>query len=100
MNGDEHKRNRRIVMEPFHKKSIERYRDSLVHLTDDTISDCQPGQTRDIFKDMTQHMLRVTTSILFSDDQPKLAFEIGRLTERWVAMNHELGIGALLSSPE
>jgi cytochrome P450 len=49
---------------------------------------------------MTQYMLRVTSSILFGFDRPELAYEIGRRTERWVAMNHELGMGAFISDPE
>jgi cytochrome P450 len=97
MNGDEHKRHRRLIMGPFQKKSIERYRDRLAFLAEEMVAGWQAGQVRDIFQDMKQYMLRVTSSILFGYDQPELAYEIGRRTEHWVAMNHELGIGAFLS---
>jgi cytochrome P450 len=97
MNGDEHKRHRRLIMGPFQKKSIERYRDRLAFLAEEMVAGWQPGQVRDIFQDMKQYMLRVTSSILFGYDQPELAYEIGGRTERWVAMNHELGIGAFLA---
>src|SRR5947199_10373317 len=63
------------------------------------LADWQPGQVRNIFRDMTQYMLRVTSSILFGFDVRELAYEIGHMIERWVAMNHELGMGAFISHP-
>jgi cytochrome P450 len=99
MNGEEHKRHRRLVMGPFQKKSIETYRDHLVELAEEMLRDWQVGQVRNTFRDMTQYMLRVTSSILFGFDLPALAYEIGRMIERWVAMNHELGMGAFISDP-
>jgi len=97
MNGEEHKRHRRLVMGPFQKKSIERYHERLTFLAEEMVRSWAPGEVRDLFQDMKQYMLRVTSSILFGYDQPELAYEIGRRTERWVAMNHEVGIGAFLS---
>jgi cytochrome P450 len=98
MNGEDHKRNRRIVMGPFQKRSVEAYRDSLVGLIDELVADWRPGQVRNIFADMTHFMLRVTSSILFGFDRADLAYSIGRKTERWVQLNHEMGIGSLLPS--
>ena len=95
MNGEDHKRNRRIVMGPFQKRSIETYRDSLVGLVEDMLADWRPGQVRNIFADMTQFMLRVTSSMLFGFDRTDLAYSIGQKTERWVQLNHEMGIGSL-----
>lgn len=99
MNGSEHKRHRRLVFGPFQKKSIEVYRDALAGLAEQMLGQWGPGQVRDIFRDMTQFMLRVTSSVLFGFDLPELAYAIGHMTERWVRMNHELGIGALVSDP-
>jgi cytochrome P450 len=98
MNGDDHKRNRRIVMGPFQKRSVEAYHDALVGLIDELLADWRPGQVRNIFADMTQFMLRVTSSVLFGFDRTDLAYSIGRKTERWVQLNHEMGIGSLLPS--
>ncbi len=99
MNGEEHKRHRRMVFEPFQKKSIEKYRDALAVLVEQMLQEWKAGQVRNIARDMTQYMLRVTSSVLFGFDIPELAFEIGRMTERWVGMNHELGMGAFISDP-
>ena len=42
----------------------------------------------------------MTSSILFGFEQPELAYEIGRRIERWVDMNHEMGIGAFIPDPK
>ncbi|MEX2560475.1 MAG: cytochrome P450, partial [Pirellulales bacterium] len=100
MNGEEHKRHRRLVMGPFQKKSIDVYCESLVGLSEALVCDWRVGQVRDVFQDMTQFMLRVTSSVLFGFDVPELAYNIGRMTERWIAMNHEVGIGAFVSDQQ
>jgi cytochrome P450 len=97
MNGDEHKRHRRLVMGPFQKESISRYGDQLGTLAQRLIRRWRPGQVRDTFQDMAQHMLRVTSNVLFGYERPALAYEIGRRTHRWVTLNHELGVAALVS---
>jgi cytochrome P450 len=99
MNGEEHKRHRRLVMGPFQKQTFAAYRDALVALADQLVQEWQPGTVRDIFPDMTRHMLRVTSNLLFGFDRPALAYEIGHLIERWVRMNHEVGMGAFVSDP-
>jgi cytochrome P450 len=99
MNGEEHKRHRRMVFEPFQKKSIEKYREALAVLVEQMLQEWKADTVRNIFRDMTQYMLRVTSSVLFGFDIPELAYEIGRMTERWVGMNHELGMGAFISDP-
>jgi cytochrome P450 len=100
MNGEEHKRHRRLVMGPFQKKSIAAYRDGLVGLAEDMVGEWKTGQVRDIFRDMTRYMLRVTSHLLFGFDRSDLAYQIGLGIERWVARNHELGMGALIADPE
>lgn len=97
MNGAEHKRHRRLVQAPFQKQAIETYCDALARLAEQLVRDWQVGEVRDIHADMTQYMLRVASSVLFGFDQAELAYEIGRRTEQWVSMNHELGIGAFVS---
>jgi cytochrome P450 len=96
MNGEDHKRNRRIVMGPFQKRAIENYRDSTVELVEAMLREWRPGQLRNIAADMTQYMLRVTSSILFGFDVPDLAYSIGHKTDRWVHLNHQMGMGSLL----
>jgi cytochrome P450 len=97
-NCAEHKRFRRQVMGPFQKKCFEPYHDALAKLAGDLVARWQPGETRDMFREMTRYMLRVTGALLFGCDE-RLAYEIGRDIERWIALNHAVGIGALVPDP-
>ncbi len=65
----------------------------------DLVRSWTPRTTRDVAADMTHYMLRLTSSILFGLDQPELAYNIGELTEKWVALNHRIGPAALTSDP-
>lgn len=96
MNGQEHKRHRRMVIGPFQRKAIAGYHGQLVELVEEMLSAWRPGQVRNIFADMKQFMLRVTSAILFGLDQPEIAFEVGHLMEEWVEQNHRLGVAALV----
>ena len=99
MNGAAHKQDRRIVMEPFQLRSLERYHDDVLAVSDSLLAEWQPGQTRDINADMTAYMLRLTCTILFGLDNADLAYKVGELTEEWVALNHELGLAAYIPDP-
>ncbi len=103
MNGDTHKQHRRTVMGPFQKRAISAYHDTIVQMAGDFLKDWKPGETKDLAAEMTHYMLQLTSSILFGIDMPELAFKVGELTERWVALNHEVGPSAFspaLRQPE
>lgn len=97
MNGAEHKQHRRMVMNPFAKRSIVHYHRPVLELTDDLLAGWQPGEVVDVHEEMTQFMLRVTSAMLFGLDEPELAFKIGGMIDRWVHLNHRMGIGAFIS---
>jgi cytochrome P450 len=96
MNGDQHRRNRRIVKEPFGLRAISNYGGMISRLTDDLLATWRPGETRDIAEEMRQYMLRVTSTVLFGMDDPEAACRLGDMIARWVALNHEVGVGALV----
>ena len=100
MNGDQHKRNRRLVMDAFLKKAIQNYVPTIRLLSEQMLDDWRPGTERDISRDMTEFMLRLTSSILFGVESPEMAYRIGRMTDHWVHMNHEIGMGAFVADPE
>ena len=100
MNGDEHRDHRRMVMGPFQKKAIQAYHDNVIGMTQDAVSSWNPGDTKDMAEEMTHYMLRLTSSILFGVDMPEMAYEVGRLTERWVALNHKVGPGIFSSDSD
>lgn len=99
MNGEEHKRNRRMVMEAFLKKAIQGYLPTIRQFTDDLLDDWQPGEERDVSREMTEFMLRVTSTMLFGMDDPEFAYQIGRMIDQWVQLNHEMGMGVFVSDP-
>src|SRR6476619_6513655 len=96
MNGDQHRRNRRLVKEPFGLRAINNYADTILQLTDDLLDSWQPGDVRDIAEEMRQYMLRVTSTVLFGMDDPEAACRLGDMIARWVKANHQVGVGALV----
>ncbi len=97
MNGSEHKEHRRMVMGPFQKMAVGNHLAPVAYHTRQMLDDWTVGETRDVNIDMTQFMLRTTSSILFGVDQPELAHEIGEMIDVWVRMNHQMGMGAFVS---
>src|SRR5690606_27679945 len=59
MNGETHKQHRRMVMEPFQKRAITAYHDTVVQIALDSTKDWNFGQTRDLASEMTQYMLQL-----------------------------------------
>jgi cytochrome P450 len=100
MNGDQHKHNRRLVMDAFLKKAIQGYLPTLKTLCDAMLAEWQPGQERDISRDMTEFLLRLTSLILFGTTDSELAYRIGRMIDQWVHLNHEIGMGAIVAHPQ
>ncbi len=94
MNGEQHRRNRRIVKEPFGLRAISNYGTTIERLTDEMLSGWKAGEVRDIAEEMRQYMLRVTSTILFGMDDPEAAYRLGDMIARWVSLNHEVGVGA------
>ncbi len=96
MNGDQHRRNRRIVKEPFGLRAISNYGGTILRLTDELLATWRPGEVRDIAEEMRQYMLRVTSTLLFGMDDPDAACRLGDMIARWVSLNHQVGVGALV----
>ena len=96
MNGDQHKRNRRMMKEPFGPQAVAAYRPVIERLADEEVAGWHDGGEVDFNERMIRYMLRVTSRLLFGLDESDLVYEIGEQIARWVEMNHELGIGALV----
>ena len=100
MNGKEHSQQRRTMKAGFEKRAIPGYTRMIAHHAQEMLSDWRPGQTRNISGEMTGLMLRISSSMLFGMKEPELAFKIGRMMERWVELNQELGIAALVATDD
>ena len=82
----------------FEKRAIPGYTRMVEQHARQMLADWRPGQTRDLSREMTDLMLRITSSMLFGMDDDDLAFEIGHMMDQWVQLNHELGMAALISN--
>jgi cytochrome P450 len=100
MNGEQHRRNRRIVKEPFGLRAISTYGETIGRLTDEMLAEWRPGDVRDMAEEMRQFMLRVTSTILFGLNDQELAYRLGDMIARWVALNQEVGPGALVPNDQ
>ena len=98
MNGDQHRRNRRMLKDVFSLQAIASYGDTVTHLIDRHMADWRVGQQTDLNEEMTRLMLSITSTILFGLENFDQAYELGELIAEWVAQNHKVGTGALVPS--
>jgi len=99
MNGEEHKRQRRLVMDAFLKKAVLGYQPTIRQLCEEMLAGWCVGTERDLNRDMTDFMLRLTSTILFGIDDAEMAYRIGHMIDQWIHLNHELGMGAFVADP-
>jgi cytochrome P450 len=100
MNGEQHRRNRRIVKEPFGLRAISGYGETVMRLTQEMLAAWRLGEMRDIAEEMRHYMLRVTSTLLFGMDDTERAYRLGEMIAQWVALNDEVGVGALVPSEQ
>lgn len=100
MNGETHRRHRRLVSQPFSKRVIPSYHATVATLLDEMLGSWKVGDVRDLHGEMTAYMLRVVSAILFGLSDRELAYETGHLIDEWAHMNHEVGMGVLVSNPQ
>lgn len=84
VNGDEHRRHRRLLMPAFHKTRIDAYRDDMVRIADETLGRWRAGETRDVHADMTELTLRIATKTLFGEDEGERGVKLARMMQRWL----------------
>ncbi len=84
VNGDEHRRHRRLLMPAFAKTRIDAYRDDMVRITEDALARFEPGETRDIHSDLTELTLRIATKTLFGEDEGERGVKIARMMQSWL----------------
>jgi len=85
VNESVHREQRRLLMPAFHRSRIESYRDEIVSVTEELLSEYRPGTTRDIRPDMMRLTLRIATATLFGADLGQRGLLIGHDLESWGA---------------
>jgi cytochrome P450 len=86
MIGSEHKRQRQLVMPPFHKKAVEGYHDTMIEVVQSVTDQWKTGGRHDVHLLMRRLTLRISSAILFSRD-PVEAVTIGNMLEEWQNRN-------------
>jgi cytochrome P450 len=79
MNGEQHRRQRKLMMPPFQKARVEGYRDDMVALTERALSRWSPGHTLDISQEMTELTLQIALHCLFGIEDERQAHDLGHL---------------------
>lgn len=98
-NGTEHRDSRRMMMDVFTKKILPGYHQTISQIACEMTDKWNAGDACDLNSEMVQFMLKMTAALLFGVDDAAFAYRLGALIDRWVHRNHEIGMGALVSSP-
>jgi len=98
-NGSEHRDARRMMKDVFAKKILPGYHKTICQIACELTDNWTAGETCDLNFEMVQFMLKMTAALLFGVDDAEFAYRLGALIDRWVHRNHEIGMGALVSSP-
>lgn len=86
VNGDEHRRHKRLLLPAFHKTRIEAYRDDMVALTNAAIARWTDGERRDVHEDLTRLTLEIATRTLFGEDVGERGFAIAKMMQEWLVL--------------
>jgi cytochrome P450 len=97
-NGPDHRDTRRVLMDVFAKRMLPEFHATISNLTIDMVDSWQAGDIQDLNGDMVRLMLRMTSAVLFGIDDVAYSVELGEKIDRWVRWNHEIGMGAMISS--
>jgi cytochrome P450 len=98
MNGEQHKRHRRLLLPAFHKRVVEAYGDVLVALTARVLDTWRAGQRRDMFQEMSRLALDVTNTVLFGLDDSDAALLDGTVIDDVLEKSTALGLSGLFPS--
>lgn len=79
MNGDQHRRQRRLMSPAFTKAATDAYRDDIVAVADAMLGRWPAGQTADVSDLLLELTLCVAVRCLFGVDVAEGALELGRL---------------------
>jgi cytochrome P450 len=99
MNGAEHQEQRRLLMPPFRKDQLGAYHEALLDLTEGLLAGWRAGTELDLWAQMKEHALRITTRLLFGVADQAVGHAIEALFEEWLDLNHVVSFSSLLPIP-
>jgi cytochrome P450 len=84
MNGDLHRRHRRLMMPALSRQSVERHGPQMVEIAGRFLARLSPGATVDVADQMLELTLRVAMRALFGLDDERDVLTLGRLGLRYL----------------
>lgn len=82
MNGEDHKRQRRVIQPAFHRRHVDAYRDDIVVIADRILGGCREGETFDVFRRLQRLTLGVIVKILFGLDPDAVDAHVAKFVEQ------------------
>jgi len=82
--GEEWKRQRRLISPAFHRQRIANYADTMVGYTERLAASWRPGETRDMHHDMMRLTLEIVVRCLFSADVSNDVDHVGETLKQLV----------------
>lgn len=87
MNGEAHKRVRRLVSMPFHYKTVPTYHQPVAALVKEMVDGWSDGQVIDIWQELTQLTKRISIKMLLGLSDVNTALSVADLMEEWFSVN-------------
>ncbi|MBS2015117.1 MAG: cytochrome P450 [Deltaproteobacteria bacterium] len=84
VNGDEHRRHRRLLQPAFAKTRIDNYRDDMVAIATSLFDEWRFDEGRDMLAEMTELTLRIATKTLFGEDAGERGLQLSRMMQEWL----------------
>lgn len=92
VNGDEHRRHRRLLQPAFAKTRIDAYRDDMVAIASSLFDEWRVDEGRDMHSEMTELTLRIATKTLFGADAGERGVHLARMMQQWLVTMFSLGM--------
>lgn len=97
-NGELYRTSRRRLAEVFSKRSIPGYHEEAGAILMSYLQQLSVGKSINIVTEMESLMLTMTSRLLFGINDPQLIPLLGKVMGEWTRLNHEAGMGALVSN--
>ena len=86
VNGNDHQRQRRLMMPAFHGQKIQGYQQDMVEITESTLAKLRPGETIDLMEMTRLLAMRIATKTLFGEDSGEEGQGVGHIIEQALAV--------------
>lgn len=92
LNGETHRRQRRLIMPAFHKQRLNVYCDDIVRITNQKLDNWKVGEQIDIWREMMNLTLQIVAQCLFGLNALKESQAFGELIQTWIKLAVSPGV--------